>query len=147
MLPQRFYPMRNPLRELRGEMGRLLGPLGAEFAGGLRFRDRSFPAINVWEDDECFYTEAELPGLTMEELEVQVIANELTIKGELSAVEGEGITYHHQERSTGSFMRSVTFHSKVDSGKVEAVLKDGLLKITLPKAAVAKARKIDVQTE
>ena len=62
-------------------------------------------------------------------------------------VEGDDITYHHQERATGSFMRSVAFHSEVDAEKVGAVLKDGLLKITLPKAAAAKARKISVQTE
>lgn len=147
MLPQRFYPMRNPLREFRGEVGRLFGSLGGGFESGLRFRGRSFPALNVWEDDECFYTEAELPGLTMEDLDVQVITNELTIKGAFSTVEGEDITYHHQERATGSFMRSVAFHSEVDAEKVGAVLKDGLLKITLPKAAGAKARKISVQTE
>jgi HSP20 family protein len=132
--------------DLRREMNRLFDARFRGFNGGAFPRARVFPPLNVWEDGERLMVEAEAPGLDMNDVEVQVVGNELTIKGERKPVEGRELTYHRQERGTGSFTRTVTLPIEVNAEKVEAVLKDGVLTIALPKAEAAKARKITVKT-
>jgi HSP20 family protein len=105
---------------------------------------RAFPALNVWEEGDNFYVEAELPGVRHEDLDIQVVGNTLTLKGQRGGSAPEGVAYHRQERGTGEFVRVVRVPSEVNADKVEAELKDGVLRLTLPKAEVAKPRKIQV---
>jgi HSP20 family protein len=105
----------------------------------------AYPALNVWEDDDNLYAEAELPGLRMENLELQVQGNELVIKGERKNQNDEGTTYHRRERGVGTFSRLVRLPVDVDAENVEATLRHGVLTVTLPKAAAAKPRKIEVK--
>jgi HSP20 family protein len=134
--------------ELRHEVDRLfenfLGPeaLGFRPLGGAR----PFPALNVWEDDRRLFVEAEIPGLGMKDVEILVQGNELTLKGQRAAMEGESVVYHRQERGAGEFVRFLTLPVEVDPDSVEATLKDGVLTIVLPKAETARARKITVKT-
>lgn len=106
---------------------------------------RSFPALNVWEDAQTLYAEAEIPGLTMDEIEVLVHGEELTIKGERKGTDAEDVTYHRRERGVGSFSRVLRLPVAVDAENVSAQLRDGLLTITLPKAQAALPRKIEVK--
>jgi HSP20 family protein len=106
---------------------------------------RTYPALNIWEDEEAIYVEAELPGLEQDKLEVVVLGSELTIKGELSEQVAEGATLHRKERPEGRFTRVAHLTSEVDASKVHAVLKNGVLTITLPKAEAARPRKITVK--
>ncbi len=106
------------------------------------FRRRAFPAVNVWEDADCLYAEAEVPGLAMSDIEVFVVGNELTIKGRRGDQKSEVVSYHRQERAAGTFARVLTLPYPVNSEKVEASMKDGVLTIVLPKAEEAKPRKI-----
>lgn len=136
-----------PFGELRREMDRLLDSFVGGIGRGLPFRTQAHPTLNLWENDECICVEAEVPGLTMEDVEVQVIGSELTVKGRWPAPQAEGVTYHRQERPSGEFSRALTLPQEVVHEGVDAVLKNGLLTITLPKSAVSKVRKITVKGE
>jgi len=107
---------------------------------------RLTPALNLWEDAERLVAEVEVPGLNMDDLELTVRGDELTIKGQRKPAARDGLEYHVSERGTGQFVRLLTLPAEVDADRVEATLRDGVLTIVLPKAAAAKARKIAVQT-
>ncbi|MBN1347740.1 MAG: Hsp20/alpha crystallin family protein [Phycisphaerae bacterium] len=130
--------------ELRREMDRLFdGYLGTN---GGRARPAGFPALNVWEDGDNLYAEAEIPGVPMEDLEIYVVGNELTVKGQRKPADQEGIVCHRQERGMGSFSRSLTLPSDVDSEKVQAKLCNGVLTLTMPKAEAARPKRIEIKT-
>jgi HSP20 family protein len=108
---------------------------------------RGFPAVNVWEDDENLFVEAEVPGLKAEHLDITVVGDELTIKGQRPEEPQADGAFHRRERGVGSFTRVVRLTSEVNADKVQAALNDGVLLLTLPKAETAKPRKIQVRTE
>lgn len=147
MMPlSRFNLPASPFAVLRNEIDNL-------FDGFLRGEPRSmlsavrpYPAVNVWEDHEALHAEAEIPGLRMEDLEILVNGNELTIKGRRAAVDEADTIYHRRERGAGEFSRFLTLPAEVDADRVEATLRDGVLQIKLPKAERARARKIAVRT-
>lgn len=126
-----------PFMQLRRELSHLLD----DFDVGGQPR---YPALNVWEDQNSFYAEAEIPGVSQDQLEVFTIGDELTIRGERKPLEGNGVNYHRRERGLGTFERVVTLPAEVDANKVEAHLHNGVLSIVMPKAEQAKARKIQV---
>jgi HSP20 family protein len=109
------------------------------------FGARTFPAVNVWEDGATLYAEAEIPGLAMDQVDVSVLGDELTIKGERKDVGSKSVTHHRRERGVGSFVRVLRLPVEVDADKVEATLRDGVLTISLPKAQAALPRKIEVK--
>ena len=136
-----------PVNELRREVGRLFEDFMGPF-NGIQCRSGAFPAVNVWEDETAVFAEAEVPGMNMKELEVNVVGNELSIKGERrTSNEQTTGTYHRQERSVGQFTRFITLPCAVDAGAVEAVLKNGVLTIKLPKSPSARPRRIEVRGE
>ena len=142
MFLQRMQPV-FPFGDLRREVDRLLDDYAAPLVSG---RARSFPALNVWENEDNLFVEAELPGFTMNDVELTVIGDELSIKGERKAGPAEEqATFHRRERGIGPFSRFITLPVDVDADRVEAVLRDGVLTITLPKAAEAKPRRIQVK--
>ncbi|MDR3203508.1 MAG: Hsp20/alpha crystallin family protein [Deltaproteobacteria bacterium] len=105
-----------------------------------------FPLINLFEDDENLYLVAELAGVESQSLDVSVKNDTLTLKGsKLTQIDREGVTYHRRERESGSFNRSLTIPAKIESERVQAVFKNGVLTVTLPKAAEAKAHQIEVK--
>ncbi|MDR2442610.1 MAG: Hsp20/alpha crystallin family protein [Deltaproteobacteria bacterium] len=106
-----------------------------------------FPLINLAEDDEKLYLTAELPGIDSETLELSVKNDTLTIKGSKRAEPSVGeVNYHRREREPGSFRRSLTIPTKIDSEAVEANFKNGILTVTMPKAAEARARQITIKS-
>ncbi len=143
----------HPLSQLRSELDRVFSDaFNGNLAdrpwlqrGGAGSRGQGFPAVNVWEDEANLYAEAELPGLRMEELELLVQGNELTIKGEGRSGAQEGVTYHRRERGSGPFSGLVRLPVEIDVEKTEAELENGVLTVKLPKAASARARKIQVK--
>ena len=105
-----------------------------------------FPAINVSEDVESVYVRAELPGIKTDDLDITVENDTLTIAGERKrGTEDEDVSYHRREREWGAFRRSFSLPTRVDSAKVQARYVDGVLTITLPKAAEARPKQITVQ--
>lgn len=137
----------DPLSRLRDDMDRLfdraLAGIPATLSGPLS--PAAFPAVNIWEDGNNIYAEAELPGVRMDDVEVSVVGNELTLKGERKNGSKEGTTFHRRERGVGVFSR--VFHLPVDieAERVEATMRDGVLLVTLPKSAMARPRKVEVR--
>lgn len=146
MLNELMFPV-TIFHDLRHEMNRLLDGGGRCVDGGHWREARVFPSVNIWEDGERFFVEAEIPGLTLDDVQVEVNGNELSIRGERKTATEEDLTFHHRERAVGTFSRLITLPVDVSPDKVEAVLKDGILTITLPKVEQAKVRKIPVKTE
>jgi HSP20 family protein len=105
----------------------------------------SYPAMNIWAQDESLVVTAEVPGVDPENIEVSVVNEMLTLSGERAPdpVE-EGAQYHRQERGYGKFSRTIQLPFPVDAQKVEAVFKNGVLHITLPRKEEDKPRKIKV---
>ncbi len=143
MLRSELTP-RSAFSELRREMDRLFdGYLGANGPTG---RPAAYPALNVWEHEDDLYAEAELPGVPMDAVEIYVVGNELTLKGQRKSACDDGGTCHRQERGTGAFARTVTLPVDIDAQKVEASLSNGVLTIKLPKAEAARPKKIEIKT-
>jgi HSP20 family protein len=103
------------------------------------------PALDVFEKENKLVVKAEIPGMKEEDIDVSVVDNTLTIKGERNAeTEVKDEDYYRCERSYGSFFRSVPLPSAVDASKIEANYEDGVLEVTLPKTAAAKRKKVKV---
>lgn len=106
------------------------------------------PPVDLVERNGGYELQAELPGLTENQIEVKVSNGMVTIKGEKSSerVEDEE-DYHLRERSFGAFQRSFRVPANVDTDKIEARFDKGVLRVTLPKSAAAlqEERKIDVK--
>ena len=103
------------------------------------------PAVDVRETDEAFVFTAELPGIAKDEVDITVEDGILTLRGERRFNDtDEQKNYRRIERAYGAFSRSFTLPSAVDADGIKAAFKDGLLTVTVPKAEVAKARKIEI---
>jgi HSP20 family protein len=100
-------------------------------------------AVDIREEDDAFYVDAEVPGLAAEDVKVDVENNVLTLSGErkVEKEETEG-TYRRVERQYGSFSRSFSLPETVDADNVSADLKDGVLELRLPKKEAPTPRKI-----
>ena len=108
------------------------------------------PKVDVTETDKDIKVRAELPGMDEKDVEVSLNKDTLTIRGEKKAEkEHEGKAYYRMERSYGSFSRTIPLPVEVDTDKIEAQLKKGVLTVTLPKSAKAvdKTKKISVMIE
>jgi len=106
------------------------------------------PAVDVFEKDDKFVVKAELPGMKEEDIDVSVVGDTLTVKGERKTeTEVEEEDYYRCERSYGSFYRSIPLPSTVDASKIEASYEDGVLEVTLPKIAEVKPKKIAVSAK
>jgi HSP20 family protein len=106
------------------------------------------PAVDVRESKEGLEIQVELPGIEPKDVTVSVENGVLTIKGSRNfekATEGE--TYHRVERAYGAFERSFTLPTNVDTGKVKATYKQGVLHLSLPKREEAKPKSISIKVE
>ena len=139
------WPLTGRFDLLRREMDRLWDNFGAGPSRGPHSRAAAYPAMNVWDAGDTICVEAEVPGISKDDLEITAVGNELAVKGRRQPMEGK-LTYHRQERGTGEFTRVMTLASDVDPEKVEAVLDNGVLMIRLPKAETAKPKQIAVKT-
>ena len=102
--------------------------------------------VDIYSDDDHVYLEAELPGLTKKDVEVSVDNGVLTIEGRKTHEKIEKDHLHHlQERYFGSFSRNFTLPDGVDSKKVDATMKDGVLRIVLNKQLRTKPKRIEVK--
>lgn len=105
-----------------------------------------FPSVNAWVSDDDVIIDAELPGVEAKDVDISLVNNVLTISGtrEPEAVKSKE-TYHRRERRYGRFARSLELPFRVDSGKVKASFRNGILRISLPRAETDKPKKIAIQ--
>ncbi|MCA9184466.1 MAG: Hsp20/alpha crystallin family protein [Pirellulaceae bacterium] len=141
MLRTRWEPLFG-VNRLENEMNRLFN----EWARPARaLSPATYPPLNLWEDDDAYYLEAELPGLSLDDLEILVTGgNVLSIKGLRKRPVLEQARWHRQERGVGEFKRTLELPALVDDEKVSASLVHGVLTVTLPKSEQVKPRKINV---
>ncbi len=143
--------------DLFKELENLRKEINEAFAGfgGRRFFDQTFlpgpgfkrsPRINLASDGDNLYVEALLPGVAVDELDMTVQQNTLTIAGERKIQDGNqaGRTWHRRERGEGRFLRTVELPVDIDPGRVTAKYQDGILHVILPKAEAARPKKIEI---
>ncbi len=106
----------------------------------------SFPALNIWANENGQVITAEIPGVEPEDLDISVTGEILTLSGNRKPeIVGDEHTYHRRERGYGRFKRSIQLPYPVQGDKIEASFKNGVLKIVLPRAEQDKPRKIVVK--
>lgn len=149
MLGTRWQPFSDVWSEmdrLHEEMNRMFDRYGhRDRLGGMA---PSYPALDLWQDENNLYIEAELPGMKLEDLEIYVSGeNQLGLKGSRGVPEHEKAAWHRRERTYGEFTRAISLPCPVDADQVHAALKHGVLTITLPKVEATKPRRIAVRAE
>jgi HSP20 family protein len=103
------------------------------------------PAVDIFESEQTITMVADMPGVTAENLSIDLKDNVLTLIGEAQHPEkGEEVDLYREYR-TGKYYRQFTLSEVIDQNKIEATLKDGVLNLVLPKVAKAAARKIEIK--
>ena len=102
------------------------------------------PAIDVTEDDEGYELVADVPGVGKDDVEIRFEDGVLEVKGRRSVDEREEPRWFRRERHAGDFLRRVAFRDEIDVDAIDASVRDGVLRVRLPKAATAKPRQIPV---
>jgi len=142
----------NPVRDMLGleeEMNMLLGDFfgagrGGDEAGVMRWA----PLVDIFEQNNHYELTADLPGLKKEDIKVEIHDNVLTLRGEKKIEdEKKDRNYRLNERYYGEFIRTFTLPENVEKSGIEAEFKDGVLKLTIPKAEKAKPKQIEVQVK
>jgi len=136
------WPSRQSMQRMRRAMSRRVADetQEADLAA-----PASYPAMNVWMNDEGVVVTAELPGCSPDNIDITVVGDTLTVKGKRTEEElPEGAVYHRRERSCGSFSRGFTLPFEVEASGVDATFEQGVLRITLPRAEADKPRRIQV---
>ena len=142
----------SPLSLLRHEMNTLFDNFFRGFeTEPFAARFGSFtPTVDVKESEKDFKISAELPGMDEKDIDVSITRDSLTVRGEKKEEkEDKGKNYYRMERSYGSFSRTVPLPAEVDTEKVKAEFKKGVLTVTVPKTAKAikETKKIVVKAE
>lgn len=107
----------------------------------------SYPAINVWANEDGAVVTAELPGVDPEDIDISVVGDTLTLSGRRQPLElAEGNKYHRRERGYGKFNRSFQLPFNVEAENVDALFEKGILHLSLPRAEADKPRKISVKS-
>jgi len=105
------------------------------------------PLVDICETADEVIVQAELPGLRLEDIKVELNGSYLTIEGERPWEEKEGHTYYRTERPYGRFFRRLAVNVPVDANRVQASYNAGVLAIRLPKAEEAKPKQVEVKAE
>jgi HSP20 family protein len=135
-------------RMFEGFLGRPFGPRWLPSIRWPEEMEMSYPAVDIFEDSRHVMVKAELPGMKKEELDVNITEDAITISGEKKKEEKmEEKDYYRIERSHGSFSRTFSFPSEVQSAKAKASFQDGVLEVKIPKTESAKKKKIKVEIE
>ncbi len=131
------------MERLARQMNRLFGQVPArsrwESAPG-------YPAMNVWTNENSVIITAELPGVNLDDIEIAVEENVLTLRGNRRPEEtDQEVTWHRHERPHGSFVRTISLPFRVEAGGVEATFSKGVLSINMPRAEEDRPRRITVR--
>ena len=136
----RFDPFRD-ITSFRDDINRMF----ARTLGDVATTQTWSPAVDVFETKDAVVLKAELPGLTAEQVDVEVDDNVLTVSGERTLTDTvEDGHYYRLERNYGRFSRSLTLPQGIKADEVTATFKDGVLEVTVPKADEVKPRKVAI---
>jgi HSP20 family protein len=142
----RWTPLGN-LQSFQHEMNRMFDEFfrgGNGEAAGTELSSWT-PAVDIHETDDGFVIKAELPGVSKDDVSIDVHQNTLTLRGQRKhEAEVKNERYHRVERAYGTFQRSFVLPAIVDQDKVQATYKDGVLELHLPKSEAAKPKRIAI---
>ena len=139
------WPTFGRLTNLRDEIDRLFEAPLSELARSSQLLSGWTPAFDVYEDKDNVYVRAELPGMKKEDIDLSLHNGSLSVSGERkNDQEFNEAEVYRAERFFGRFQRTITLPMPVAADKIKAQYKDGILKVTLPKAEEAKPKHIDV---
>lgn len=130
---------------LRREFDQIFRGIGKSSAFLPGIGSGEYPRLNLSEDEQNYYVEALVPGIDPKDLDLNIMHSTLTLSGERKETESKGQTWHRHERGAGKFMRTIELPEAVDSAKVDAEYRNGLLLITLPKPKSVQPKKISVR--
>ncbi|MGH2575041.1 MAG: Hsp20/alpha crystallin family protein [Ignavibacteria bacterium] len=140
----KFQPGKE-LANINTKLKKFFEDFDSPFAGDWGWKNWNFnsnvftPRVDVTEDNDNLYVQAEIPGVSKNDVKVSVVGDILTISGEKKNEQrDENKNYYRIERTSGSFSRSFTLPAEIISNKISAEFKDGVLNITLPKTEEAK---------
>jgi HSP20 family protein len=131
------------LGDLRRRMDELFERAGGTSA--LESRAGVFPPVNLYETGDSYVLTAELPGLRGEEIEITVERDRLTLRGERRIETPQDASLHRLERRGGAFRRALQLPVAVDGDKVQAIYRNGVLTLRLPKAPEHQPRRVEVK--
>jgi HSP20 family protein len=140
----------NPTRDLLSicdDMNRLFNEFFSRTEGqeGTWLSGAWIPLVDIHETDDALILKAELPGFSKDDVNVEIKDNGLTLKGQRQEEkEVKEEQYHRRERAYGSFQRTFMLPATVDSERVTATYKDGVLELRLPKRETAKPKRIAI---
>jgi HSP20 family protein len=103
--------------------------------------------MDIMDEKESYLISAVLPGLSSEDIDIEIVKNTIDIRGEFKEIDSEEAQILRRERPTGSFRRSFRFSTNLDAAKAEARLENGILTLRLPKVAEALPKSIKVKTK
>jgi HSP20 family molecular chaperone IbpA len=101
--------------------------------------------VDIFESEAEITLLADMPGVASENVSIDLHANQLTVSGEVEQLTSEKEEYLLQEFETGIFHRQFTLSDRIDQSSITATVKDGVLRLVLPKAEKVKPRKIEVK--
>jgi HSP20 family protein len=141
----RFEPFLNPVTT-QNQFERLFREAFSPVLGESEASTRTWaPPVDIYENGDNLVLKAELPGINPDDVEIRVEDNTLYLKGERKfEKEVKEQNYHRVERSYGTFTRTFSLPNSVDSDKVAASFKDGVLTLTMPKKEEAKPKTIKI---
>lgn len=106
---------------------------------------RAWPLLNMYDEGTKLLLDAEVPGLSEEEIQLSLNQNVLSITAERKVDAPKDYAIHRQERAAFKFARSISLPCQVDTDKVSAQVKDGLLTVTMEKSREAQPRRIEIE--
>ena len=132
---------RDPFEQLQNELDRMLGAaLGSVGSAGL------YPPVNVFDAADAFVVKAELPGVTPEQVQIEVENETLTLRGARAFSEPSGeAAYHRRERGVGQFRRVVRLPGRLDPEGANAEYRNGVLTVRIAKARETRPRRVEIQ--
>jgi len=141
--PRSPWSIFDELESLQESMNRAIDEQPGRRSGQRGYR---YPLMNVWTSDDGLVVDAELPGANPDDVDISVMADELTISGRINATtRQEGETLHRQERPSGEFSRTLQLPFRANSEGVRAAFKNGLLRISIPRSEEEKPKKIKIE--
>jgi HSP20 family protein len=143
---QRWEPL-SELEQVTERMRRLLDQTFGDPGWPSAFGESGAwsPPVDIEETDDTYVLEAELPGVKREDVDIEIVGNELAIKGQVVERERQGVL-RRRTRRTGRYEYRVALPDQVDGDKVDANLKDGVLTVRVPKSQKAQRRRVEVKT-
>jgi HSP20 family protein len=138
--------MRDPFATLAAIQRAMDNSMGSDWFGTRTAGGGAYPPVNVFSEGEDFVVVAELPGVKKQDLDVEVRADTLRIKGKKTVAEDAKASVHRRERSAGDFDRTLTLPAQLDAGKVSADYRDGVLTVRLPRAEHERPRTVTINS-